>query len=113
MQSFLKRTSGCNLIMLGSVSGTMNPRSDTYKGLKMTTPIAYSCIKSGLISLSTYAAKYLKGDNIRINIVSPSGIFDNQDEVFVDRYKNYCLNKGMLECVRPVWYSSILIIRRI
>ena len=92
-----RKKNGGTIVMLGSVSGVMNPRFDTYEDLKMTTPVAYSCIKSGLISLSAYAAKYLKGENIRINIVSPSGIFDNQNEVFVERYKKYCLNKGMLD----------------
>ena len=75
----------------------MNPRFETYDGLGMTTPVAYSCIKSALISLSSYATKYLKDENIRINVVSPSGIFDNQSEIFVKRYKQHCLNKGMLD----------------
>ena len=64
-----KKSGGGNVIMLGSVSGVMSPRFDTYEGLKMTTPVAYSCIKSGLISLCKYAAKYLAGSNIRINVI--------------------------------------------
>lgn len=91
------RTGGGNIVIMGSVSGIMNPRFDTYEGLPMTTPVAYSCIKSGLISLCKYATKYLAGENIRINVVNLSGIFDNQDSTFVKRYKKYCLNKGMLD----------------
>ena len=83
--------------MIGSVSGIMSPRFDTYEGLNMTTPVAYSCIKSGLISLSKYAVKYLAGENIRINTISPSGVLDGQNPKFLDRYKKYCLNKGMLD----------------
>lgn len=88
---------GGNIVLMGSVSGVMNPRFETYEGLEMTTPVAYSCIKSGLISLCKYAVKYLAGKNIRINVVSLSGILDQQDPIFVERYKKFCLNKGMLD----------------
>ena len=92
-----RNNGGGSIVFIGSVSGVMNPRFDTYEGLKMTTPIAYSAIKSGLQSMCSYMAKYLKGENIRINVVSPSGIFDHQPEIFIERYKKYCLNKGMLD----------------
>jgi len=35
--------------------------------------------------------------NIKVNTLSPGGIFDNQDEKFVKQYKDVCLNKGMLD----------------
>ena len=92
-----KKNGHGNIIFIGSVSGVMSPKFDTYEGLKMTTPVAYSCIKSGLISLSKYAVKYLAGENIRINTISPSGVLDGQNPLFLERYKKYCLNKGMLD----------------
>lgn len=94
---YFSNSGGGNIILLGSVSGVMNPRFETYEGLEMTTPVAYSCIKSGLISLCKYAVKYCKQKNIRINVISVSGILDQQDPRFVERYKELCLNKGMLE----------------
>jgi NAD(P)-dependent dehydrogenase (short-subunit alcohol dehydrogenase family) len=42
-------------------------------------------------------AKYLKGTNIRVNCLSPGGIFDNQNEKFLSKYNDKCLNKGMLD----------------
>ena len=40
----------------------------------------------------------IQGLNIRINVVlEVSGIFDGQPEIFVERYKKYCLSKGMLD----------------
>ncbi len=62
----------------------------------MTTPVEYVAIKSALISLTKYMAKYFKGMNIRVNSISPGGILDNQNEMFVNKYNDYCLNKGML-----------------
>jgi NAD(P)-dependent dehydrogenase (short-subunit alcohol dehydrogenase family) len=62
----------------------------------MTMPVEYACIKSGIISLTKYIAKYYKGYNIRANCISPGGIYNNQPEEFVRKYNSYCLNKGML-----------------
>ena len=94
-KKFSQQQSG-NIILVGSVSGIMNPRFDTYEGLGFTTPISYTCVKASIVSMAKYAAKYMAGKNVRVNVISPSGIFDNQNEIFVERYKNYCLNKGLL-----------------
>ena len=42
-------------------------------------------------------AKYFKGLNIRVNTLSPGGIFDDQPEAFLRSYELKCLNKGMLD----------------
>ena len=62
----------------------------------MTTPVEYAAIKSGLIHLSKYMAKYFKGKNIRVNTISLGGIEDKPPEPFLNAYKEFCLNKGML-----------------
>ena len=54
-------------------------------------------IKSALINLTKYMAKYFKGSNIRFNSVSPGGIFNNQPDSFIKNYKSYCHDKGMLD----------------
>ena len=63
----------------------------------MITPIEYSAIKSGIISITKYLAKYYQKKNIRVNCVSPGGIKDNQPALFIKRYKQYCNSKGMLD----------------
>ena len=63
----------------------------------MSSPIEYSAIKAGVISIGKYLAKYLKGKNIRVNIVSPGGIKDNQPAKFIKRYKKSCNSKGLLD----------------
>jgi NAD(P)-dependent dehydrogenase (short-subunit alcohol dehydrogenase family) len=104
-----EKSSGGSIVMLGSVSGSMSPRFDTYEGLPMTTPVAYSCIKSALISLIKYSVKYYANKNIRINSVSPSGIIDNHNPLFLERYRKYCLNKGMLDAADIVGAVKFLI----
>ncbi len=68
-----------------------------YDNTPMTMPVEYAAIKSGLIHLTKYMAKYFKGMNIKVNALSPGGILDKQPESFLEKYKEKCLNKGMLE----------------
>lgn len=93
----LKKSDGGNIINISSIYGVVPPRFDIYKNTDMTTPVEYSAIKSALISLTKYMAKYFKGTNIRFNSVSLGGILNNQPEVFLKAYKSFCLDKGMLE----------------
>ncbi len=63
----------------------------------MTKEIEYIISKSGIIQMTKYLAKYLKGKNIRVNCISPGGIFNEEPTVFAERYNAHCLNKGMPE----------------
>ena len=85
-----------NIINLASIYGVIAPRFEIYDNTRMTTPVEYAAIKSGLIHLSKYMAKYFKGKNIRVNTISLGGIEDKQPESFLKAYKEFCLNKGML-----------------
>lgn len=95
-QYFKKQGYG-NIINISSIYGVIAPKFEIYNDTTMTMPVEYTAIKSGLIHLTKYMAKYFKGMNIKVNSLSPGGIFDNQAESFLDKYKEKCLNKGMLD----------------
>lgn len=86
-----------SLVSLSSIYGVMAPRFDIYTGTRMTMPVEYAAIKSGLIHLTRYASAYAKGSRFRANCVSPGGILAGQDADFLDRYNAHCRVKGMLE----------------
>lgn len=89
---------GCgNIINISSIYGVIAPRFEIYEETPMTMPVEYAAIKSGLIHLTKYMAKYFKGKHIRVNSISLGGIEDNQPIEFLRAYKDFCLNKGMLE----------------
>lgn len=54
--------------------------NDQYK-----KPVSYSVIKAGVVGLTKYLASYWAEDGIRVNALSPGGVYDSQDEVFVKR----------------------------
>ena len=94
--SYFQKQKYGNIVNMSSIYGVITPKFDIYKGTNMTTPVEYIAIKSGLLQLTKYMAKYLKGMNIRVNAISPGGILDGQPEDFLKFYNKQCLTKGML-----------------
>ena len=93
---FFKSQGYGNIINMSSIYGVIPPKFDIYNNTSMTMPVEYAVIKSGLIHLTKYMAKYFKGLNIRVNSISPGGISNNQNKSFIKNYNKYAINKGML-----------------
>ncbi len=53
--------------------------------LQNVKPITYSVIKSGLIGMTKYLATYWNESNVRVNAISPGGVYENQNSEFVSR----------------------------
>lgn len=94
---YFKAHGGGNIVNMSSIYGFVPPRFQIYAGTKMTTPVEYALIKSGVIQLTRYIAQYYKGTGVRCNAVSPGGIADGQPESFVRNYDELCAGKGMLD----------------
>jgi NAD(P)-dependent dehydrogenase (short-subunit alcohol dehydrogenase family) len=94
---FFKKQGYGNVINMSSIYGVIPPRFDIYKSTKMTMPVEYAVIKSGVVMLTKYLASYYSGTGVRFNSISPGGIFDNQPKSFLKNYKKYCNTKGMLD----------------
>jgi NAD(P)-dependent dehydrogenase (short-subunit alcohol dehydrogenase family) len=48
-------------------------------------PVSYSVAKAGLLGLTRYLATYWAGAGVRVNSISPGGIYNDQDPAFVRR----------------------------
>ncbi len=94
---YFKKQGFGNIINISSIYGVIPPRFEIYENTKMTMPVEYAAIKSGMIHLTKYMSKYFRGNNLRFNTISPGGILDNQPKSFLKMYKDRCLNKGMLD----------------
>ncbi len=83
---FLERTGHGSIINIASMYGCTGPDWRLYDDTQMGNPAAYAASKGGLIQLTTWLATTL-APNIRVNAISPGGIWRNQPQRFVERYE--------------------------
>jgi len=92
---FREQGSG-HLVNISSIQGMAAPKFRHYEDTDMTSPVEYTAIKHGVLGITRYLAKYLSGEGIRVNCISPGGIENEQPEEFKERYRKDCTSKGML-----------------
>jgi NAD(P)-dependent dehydrogenase (short-subunit alcohol dehydrogenase family) len=97
MAKYFQKQGYGNIINMSSIYGVVAPKFEIYADTEMSMPVEYAAIKSALLHLTKYMAKRFKGMNIRVNAISPGGIFDGQPDAFTNAYADKCLNKGMLD----------------
>jgi NAD(P)-dependent dehydrogenase (short-subunit alcohol dehydrogenase family) len=91
----MKKQGFGSVINMSSIYGLVGPDFTVYEGTEMTMPAAYAAIKGGINNLTRYLASYYGKYQIRVNTVSPGGIFDNQPEAFVTKYNEKVPMKKM------------------
>lgn len=83
-----------SLINFGSIYGVVGSNFSIYEGTDLTTPMAYSAIKGGIVNLGRYLASYFGKFNVRVNTICPGGMLDKQNQTFKKNYsKNTPLNR--------------------
>jgi NAD(P)-dependent dehydrogenase (short-subunit alcohol dehydrogenase family) len=71
---------------MGSIYGMVGPKWDLYEGTSMGNPAAYGASKGGLLQLTRYLATTM-APSVRVNMITPGGIFREQPQAFVHRYE--------------------------
>lgn len=89
----LKQQTKGTIIQISSVYGVVAPDSRIYKGseylgMEISSPAVYSVSKAAVIGLTRYLAAYWGSQDIRVNSLSPGGIYSGQNEVFEELYSS-------------------------
>jgi NAD(P)-dependent dehydrogenase (short-subunit alcohol dehydrogenase family) len=82
----LKNSGHGSIINIASIYGLLGPDYNLYSDTTMGSPAAYAASKGGLIQLTRWLSTTL-APNIRVNSISPGGVFRNQPYNFVKRYE--------------------------
>jgi NAD(P)-dependent dehydrogenase (short-subunit alcohol dehydrogenase family) len=75
-----------SIINMASIYGLYGPDCGLYEGTDMANPAAYAASKGGLIQLTRWLATTL-APRVRVNAISPGGVFRDQPAAFVERYQ--------------------------
>lgn len=87
-KAMLKQGRGV-IINICSTYGLVGPDQRLYErpdGSKSFKPVYYSVTKAGILGFTRYLAAYYAGKNIRVNALTPGGVYNDHDEVFVQNY---------------------------
>ncbi len=77
------------IINICSTYGLNGPDQRIYMrpdGTRSYKPVYYSVTKAGVLGFTRYLAAYYAGKNIRVNALTPGGVYNQHDEVFVKAY---------------------------
>jgi NAD(P)-dependent dehydrogenase (short-subunit alcohol dehydrogenase family) len=75
-----------SIINIASLYGVVSPNHRLYPGTGTLQPVAYSVSKSGVISLTRYLATLWGEQGVRVNCITPGGVYDEHPELFLRRY---------------------------
>ena len=53
---------------------------------KFSSPVSYAISKAGVVNLTKYLASYYREKNIRVNCLTPGGVYDKHDSQFESHY---------------------------
>ena len=81
------------IVNFASIYGaTMGTDQRIYEGIPsefyFNTPAIYPVTKGGIVALTKHLATLWGHFNIRVNAISPGGVYNFQDEIFVNAYSN-------------------------
>jgi len=83
---YYKSNNSGNIINIGSIYGVVSGDMRIYKNGDRRTPEIYGATKAAVINLTKYFATYMAPNNVRVNCISPGGIFNEQDKDFIENY---------------------------
>jgi NAD(P)-dependent dehydrogenase (short-subunit alcohol dehydrogenase family) len=88
MADLMDGSGGGSIINISSMMGMFGPDLSNYEGTDMgDLPPDYFFHRAGMINITRYLARILADRNIRVNCISPGGLFNDQPPRFVE---NYC-----------------------
>ena len=86
MADQIDKRGGGVIVNIASMQGMFGADFSLYEGTDMDSPPDYHFHKGGMIALTKYLARKLGPKNIRVNSVSPGGLYSGQDDKFLKKY---------------------------
>lgn len=84
-----------SIINISSMYDRVGPNFSLYKGTGMDAAPDYFFHKAGMVNLTRYFASRFGRYNIRVNTISPGGLFNHQPKEFIKRYEE-CIFLGRM-----------------
>ena len=84
-REMLRRGSG-SIVNLASLYGVVSPHHRIYPGTGIAQPAAYSVSKAAVVGLTRYLGTLWAEHGVRVNCITPGGVFNGHTDPFASRY---------------------------
>lgn len=84
-----------SIINMPSTYSVVAPNQNLYKGTSIGCPAAYSASKGGVMALSQYLSTYWADKGVRVNQITPHGVWNNHEEQFEKNFADFSPLKRM------------------
>lgn len=74
------------IVNLASMYAIVSPHHPMYPGTGISQPPAYSVSKAGVLALTRYLGTLWAARGVRVNALTPGGVFNGHTEVFTERF---------------------------
>jgi NAD(P)-dependent dehydrogenase (short-subunit alcohol dehydrogenase family) len=78
-----------SIVNIPSTYSVVAPNQNLYKGTSLGCPAAYSASKGAVDALSRYLASYWAARNVRVNMITPHGVWNNHEEQFEKNFAQF------------------------
>jgi len=80
---------GGSVVNIPSTYSVVAPNQNLYKGTSLGCPAAYSASKGGIDALSRYLASYWATKKVRVNMITPHGVWNNHEVQFEENFARF------------------------
>jgi len=112
-QMLAQERPGGVVVNISSTYGVVAPDQRLYDGVRspyadtgFNTPVSYAVTKTAVLGLTRYLATYWGTRNIRVNALTPHGVFDDHDAAFV---RNFVFRSPLGRMARNDEYRGALL----
>jgi NAD(P)-dependent dehydrogenase (short-subunit alcohol dehydrogenase family) len=78
-----------SIVNIPSTYSVVAPNQNLYKGTSLGCPAEYSASKGGVDALSRYLASYWASKKVRVNMITPHGVWNNHEEQFEANFARF------------------------
>jgi NAD(P)-dependent dehydrogenase (short-subunit alcohol dehydrogenase family) len=84
-----------SIVNMPSTYSVVAPNHNLYKGTSLGSPAAYSASKGGVMALSQYLSTYWADKGVRVNQITPHGVWNNHEKAFEKNFSEFSPMKRM------------------
>lgn len=85
-----------SIINFASTYGVVSSNPNLYEGNSMGNPVAYSASKGAVVMLTKYLGAYWARYGVRVNCITPHGVYKQHEQAFIDKFSQMSPMKRMM-----------------